>query len=79
MDTPSNITDSLDQTDEDFLNPTVSDDAIEAAGGHGGENLWNISGHTWAAQCFHCSLVHHCELILSGASVRYLRLVQITG
>jgi hypothetical protein len=33
MDTPSNITDSLDQTDEDFLNPTDSDDAIEAAAG----------------------------------------------
>jgi hypothetical protein len=69
--------DTLDQTDEDVLTYTVSDDAIEAA--HGGENVWNISGHTWAAQCFHCSLVHHCELILSGASVRYLRLVQITG
>jgi hypothetical protein len=63
---------NLDQTDEDILTYTVSDDAIEAA--HGGENdVWNISGHTWAAQCFHCSLVHHCDLILSdsGASVRY--------
>jgi hypothetical protein len=79
MDTPSNTTDTLDQADEEILTYTVSDDAIEAAGGHGGENLWNISGHTWAAQCFHCSLVHHCELIFSGASVRYLRLVQITG
>jgi hypothetical protein len=32
--------DTLDQTDEDVLTYTVSDDAIEAA--HGGENVWNI-------------------------------------
>jgi hypothetical protein len=33
MDTPSNITDTLDQADEEILNPTVSDDALEAAAG----------------------------------------------
>jgi hypothetical protein len=33
MDTPSNITDSLDQADEEILNYTASDDALEAAAG----------------------------------------------
>jgi hypothetical protein len=33
MDTPSNIADNLDQTDEDILTYTVSDEALEAAAG----------------------------------------------
>jgi hypothetical protein len=31
MDTPSNITDALDQADEEIFTPTLSDEALEAA------------------------------------------------
>jgi hypothetical protein len=33
MDTPSNITDTLDQADEEILTYTTSDEALEAAAG----------------------------------------------
>jgi hypothetical protein len=33
MDTPSNITDTLNQADEDILTYTVSDEALEASAG----------------------------------------------
>jgi hypothetical protein len=78
MDEFSTTSDNLDQTDEEILNPTVSDDAIEWEAG-----MDAVSGYTFKyPQCFHCSPVHHCELIFSGGSFRYLgvaRLVQITG
>jgi hypothetical protein len=46
MDTPSNITDTIDQTDEDILTYTVSDEGLEAAAGtelRGGKLPYTIS------------------------------------
>jgi hypothetical protein len=45
MDTPSNITDTLDQADEEILIYTISDEALEASAGTvGGGNQISISG-----------------------------------
>jgi hypothetical protein len=48
MDTPSNVTDNLDQADEDILTYTASDDALEAAAGTGGVTDITTS---WALVC----------------------------
>jgi hypothetical protein len=47
MDTPSNITDSLDQADEEILNYTISDEALEASAG----TVVNLSNIYFWSRC----------------------------
>jgi hypothetical protein len=42
MDKVGTTSDNLDQTDEEILTPTVSDEALEAAAGHGRSMHWRL-------------------------------------
>jgi hypothetical protein len=48
MDNPA---DTLDQTDEDVLTYTVSDEALEAAAGEGGGVVSEVYRPTWVFAC----------------------------
>ena len=47
MDNTSTTTGTLDQTDEDTLTYTVSDEALEAAAGSGGADPYPYTFHTF--------------------------------
>ena len=53
MDEFSTTSDTLGQTDEDILTPTVSDDALEAAAGMG------MNDYTDPVTCFACDPTVH--------------------